>query len=136
MCRPVGTYSTLNHAIITFCLCSELLGTAERWHWLLGFNGFTALLQLSTLPFLPESPSFLLLERGDEQACDNGVRKYSQLFLYSSFWCDVLCSSIPAAFLFSLSFKDVMGQQKPQQGDRGDAEGEGCPRERPQRLTD
>nr|XP_043902175.1 solute carrier family 2, facilitated glucose transporter member 11-like [Solea senegalensis] len=54
---------------------SELLGTAERWPWLLGFNGFTALLQLATLPFLPESPSFLLLNRGDRQACENALRK-------------------------------------------------------------
>lgn len=53
--------------------CSEFLGTEERWHWLLGFNGFTALLQLSTLPFLPESPRFLLLDRGDRQACEKGV---------------------------------------------------------------
>ncbi|XP_044031127.1 solute carrier family 2 member 11, like [Siniperca chuatsi] len=49
---------------------SELLGTQERWSWLLGFNGFTALLQLSTLPFLPESPCFLLLDKGDRQACE------------------------------------------------------------------
>uniref|UniRef100_A0A3Q1IXL2 Solute carrier family 2, facilitated glucose transporter member 5 n=1 Tax=Anabas testudineus TaxID=64144 RepID=A0A3Q1IXL2_ANATE len=54
---------------------SELLGTEDSWPWLLGFNGFTALLQLSTLPFLPESPNFLLLERGDEQACDDALKK-------------------------------------------------------------
>lgn len=54
------------------CPCSELLATQERWPWLLGFNGFAALLQLSTLPFLPESPRFLLLDRGDQQACERG----------------------------------------------------------------
>uniref|UniRef100_A0A3Q3XH09 Major facilitator superfamily (MFS) profile domain-containing protein n=1 Tax=Mola mola TaxID=94237 RepID=A0A3Q3XH09_MOLML len=54
---------------------SQLLGTQERWPWLLGFNGFTALLQLSTLPFLPESPRFLLLERGDRQACEKALRR-------------------------------------------------------------
>nr|XP_046231532.1 solute carrier family 2 member 11, like isoform X2 [Scatophagus argus] len=53
----------------------ELLGTQERWPWLLGFNAFTALLQLSTLPFLPESPRFLLLDRGDRQACEKAFRK-------------------------------------------------------------
>uniref|UniRef100_A0A3B3B5G5 Solute carrier family 2 member 11, like n=1 Tax=Oryzias melastigma TaxID=30732 RepID=A0A3B3B5G5_ORYME len=46
----------------------ELLGTEKDWPWLLGFNGFAALFQLFTLPFLPESPRFLLLERGDSQA--------------------------------------------------------------------
>uniref|UniRef100_A0A4W6C0V5 Solute carrier family 2, facilitated glucose transporter member 5 n=1 Tax=Lates calcarifer TaxID=8187 RepID=A0A4W6C0V5_LATCA len=53
---------------------SELLGTEDRWPWLLGFNGFTALLQLASLPFLPESPSFLLLDRGDRQACDKALK--------------------------------------------------------------
>ncbi|XP_068191383.1 solute carrier family 2 member 11, like [Antennarius striatus] len=53
----------------------ELLGTLERWPWLLGFNGFTALVQLLTLPFLPESPKFLLLERGDRQACEKALNK-------------------------------------------------------------
>ncbi|XP_041815756.1 solute carrier family 2 member 11, like [Chelmon rostratus] len=53
---------------------SELLGTQERWPWLLGFNGFTSLLQLSTLPFLPESPRFLLLDRGDRRACEEALR--------------------------------------------------------------
>ncbi|XP_075901041.1 solute carrier family 2 member 11, like isoform X1 [Nelusetta ayraudi] len=54
---------------------SELLGSRQRWPWLLGFNGLTALLQLCTLPFLPESPRFLLLERGDQQACERALRR-------------------------------------------------------------
>uniref|UniRef100_A0A3B4XYA2 Solute carrier family 2, facilitated glucose transporter member 5 n=1 Tax=Seriola lalandi dorsalis TaxID=1841481 RepID=A0A3B4XYA2_SERLL len=54
---------------------SELLGTEQRWPWLLGFNGFTALLQLTTLPFLPESPRFLLLDRGDRLACDKALKR-------------------------------------------------------------
>ncbi|KAM9338423.1 solute carrier family 2 member 11, like [Symphorus nematophorus] len=53
----------------------ELLGTEKMWPWLLGFNGFTAILQLSTLPFLPESPKFLLLDRGDRQACEKALRR-------------------------------------------------------------
>ncbi|XP_008422305.1 solute carrier family 2 member 11, like [Poecilia reticulata] len=53
----------------------ELLGTEKSWPWLLGFNGFTALFQLCTLPLLPESPRFLLLERGDLQASENAFRK-------------------------------------------------------------
>lgn len=54
------------------CPCSELLGTEDRWPWLLGFSGATALLQLITLPFLPESPKYLLLDRGDRQGCEKG----------------------------------------------------------------
>uniref|UniRef100_UPI003AABC592 solute carrier family 2 member 11, like n=1 Tax=Centroberyx gerrardi TaxID=166262 RepID=UPI003AABC592 len=54
---------------------SELLGTEDRWHWLLGFNGFTALLQLLTLPLLPESPRYLLLDKGDRQGCEKAIRR-------------------------------------------------------------
>lgn len=39
---------------------------------MLGFSGATALLQLITLPFLPESPKYLLLDRGDRQGCEKG----------------------------------------------------------------
>ncbi|XP_035989804.1 solute carrier family 2 member 11, like isoform X1 [Fundulus heteroclitus] len=53
----------------------ELLGTENNWPWLLGFNGFAALFQLCTLPLLPESPRFLLLERGNFQASENAFRK-------------------------------------------------------------
>ncbi|XP_054613631.1 solute carrier family 2 member 11, like [Dunckerocampus dactyliophorus] len=53
----------------------EILGTKERWPWLLGFNAITALFQLLTLPFLPESPKFLLLDRGDQQACEKALAR-------------------------------------------------------------
>ncbi|XP_069015808.1 solute carrier family 2 member 11, like [Embiotoca jacksoni] len=54
---------------------SEFLGTEKNWPWLLGFSGFTALFQFLTLPFLPESPSFLLLDRGDRQACEKALKR-------------------------------------------------------------
>ncbi|KAM9307113.1 solute carrier family 2 member 11, like [Pholidichthys leucotaenia] len=54
---------------------SEFLGTEKAWPWLLGFSGFTALFQLCTLPFLPESPRFLLLDRGDRQACEKALKR-------------------------------------------------------------
>uniref|UniRef100_A0A3Q2XE13 Solute carrier family 2, facilitated glucose transporter member 5 n=1 Tax=Hippocampus comes TaxID=109280 RepID=A0A3Q2XE13_HIPCM len=54
---------------------SELLGTEDRWPWLLGFSGFTALFQLVSLPFLPESPKFLLLNQGDQQACEKALTR-------------------------------------------------------------
>uniref|UniRef100_A0A3B4ZUE8 Solute carrier family 2, facilitated glucose transporter member 5 n=1 Tax=Stegastes partitus TaxID=144197 RepID=A0A3B4ZUE8_9TELE len=62
---------------------SELLGTEKNWPWLLGFIMFTALFQLVTLPFLPESPHFLLFERGDRLTCEKlkrlwGNKDYSK----------------------------------------------------------
>lgn len=89
-----------------FCPCSELLGTEDRWPWLLGFNGFTALLQLFTLPFLPESPSFLLLDRGDRQACEKGASIHLLLqgilwtfkfVILCLLWCSVVWSLIKSA---------------------------------------
>ncbi|CAL8321438.1 unnamed protein product [Lota lota] len=53
----------------------ELLGTQDHWVWLLGFSGFVALLQLSTLPLLPESPRYLLLNKGDQQGCERAVKR-------------------------------------------------------------
>ncbi|XP_057177678.1 solute carrier family 2 member 11, like [Triplophysa rosa] len=54
---------------------SELLGTEERWIWLLAFSGVTGLLQLLTLPFFPESPRYLLLERADRHGCEMALRR-------------------------------------------------------------
>ncbi|XP_036385840.1 solute carrier family 2 member 11, like [Megalops cyprinoides] len=53
----------------------ELLGTEERWPWLLAFNGLTGLIQLLSLPFLPESPRYLLLDRGDRQGCERAINQ-------------------------------------------------------------
>ncbi|TKS84548.1 Solute carrier family 2, facilitated glucose transporter member 9 [Collichthys lucidus] len=69
----VATFISLGKFCGQLLGISELLGTQERWPWLLGFNGFTALLQLSTMPLLPESPRFLLLDRGDRQACEKAL---------------------------------------------------------------
>ncbi|KAG5272442.1 hypothetical protein AALO_G00165600 [Alosa alosa] len=54
---------------------SELLGTKNGWPWLLGFGGVTGLLQLLTLPLLPESPRYLLLMREDRQACEKAMER-------------------------------------------------------------
>ncbi|XP_055064783.2 solute carrier family 2 member 11, like [Misgurnus anguillicaudatus] len=54
---------------------SELLGTEERWIWLLAVSGAAGLLQLLTLPFLPESPRYLLLERADKDGCEMALRR-------------------------------------------------------------
>ncbi|XP_076019743.1 solute carrier family 2, facilitated glucose transporter member 9-like [Genypterus blacodes] len=75
----VGVTATTFISIGKFCGqllgISELLGTDERWQWLLGFNGFPALLQLLTLPLLPESPHYLLLHKGDRQGCEKALRR-------------------------------------------------------------
>ncbi|XP_063172004.1 solute carrier family 2, facilitated glucose transporter member 11-like isoform X2 [Candoia aspera] len=47
----------------------EFLGTDSSWPLLLAFPGMAAFLQLVLLPFFPESPSYLLIQEGDEEGC-------------------------------------------------------------------
>ncbi|XP_048820373.1 solute carrier family 2, facilitated glucose transporter member 11-like isoform X2 [Lagopus muta] len=53
----------------------EILGSEALWPWLLAFGGLSALLQLVTLPFFPESPSYLLIQKGNEEAFRKAIRK-------------------------------------------------------------
>ncbi|KAK2820960.1 hypothetical protein Q5P01_023919 [Channa striata] len=48
---------------------TELLGTEPLWPYLLASNALPGLIQLLTLPWLPESPRYLLIDRGDRDAC-------------------------------------------------------------------
>ncbi|XP_075131873.1 solute carrier family 2, facilitated glucose transporter member 11-like [Leptodactylus fuscus] len=47
----------------------ELLGTEELWPYLLASSAIPALIQLVTLPFFPESPRYLLIDKGDKAGC-------------------------------------------------------------------
>lgn len=42
----------------------EILGTEDFWPFLLGLTGLFSVIQLLTLPFCPESPRFLLINKG------------------------------------------------------------------------
>uniref|UniRef100_A0A669PIT2 Major facilitator superfamily (MFS) profile domain-containing protein n=1 Tax=Phasianus colchicus TaxID=9054 RepID=A0A669PIT2_PHACC len=50
----------------------EILGSEALWPWLLASSGLSALLQLVTLPFFPDSPSYLLIQKGNEEAFRKG----------------------------------------------------------------
>ncbi|XP_053862589.1 solute carrier family 2, facilitated glucose transporter member 11-like isoform X1 [Malaclemys terrapin pileata] len=53
----------------------ELLGGEESWPLLLASNVVPALIQLITLPWLPESPRYLLIDRGDKESCICALQK-------------------------------------------------------------
>ncbi|NWZ37240.1 GTR5 protein, partial [Brachypodius atriceps] len=53
----------------------ELLGTEDMWHVLLSFSGLVALIQLLFLPFFPESPPYLLLQKDDKAACLKAMKQ-------------------------------------------------------------
>lgn len=48
---------------------TELLGAEPFWPYLLASNALPGLIQLLTLPWFPESPRYLLIDRGDREAC-------------------------------------------------------------------
>ncbi|KAL0965577.1 hypothetical protein UPYG_G00283150 [Umbra pygmaea] len=71
----VATFVSIGKLFGQLLGISELLGTEKLWPWLLGSCGVAALLQLATLPLLPESPRYLLLDQGDRQGCEKAIRK-------------------------------------------------------------
>ncbi|XP_056232880.1 solute carrier family 2, facilitated glucose transporter member 11b [Seriola aureovittata] len=53
----------------------ELLGRDEYWPILLSTTCVPAILQLLILPWFPESPRYLLIDRGDEEGCKKALRQ-------------------------------------------------------------
>ncbi|KAM9106996.1 solute carrier family 2, facilitated glucose transporter member 5 isoform 1-T2 [Megaptera novaeangliae] len=53
----------------------SLLANEEGWPILLGVTGVPAALQLLLLPFFPESPRYLLIQKKDEAAAKNALRR-------------------------------------------------------------
>ncbi|XP_049430550.1 solute carrier family 2, facilitated glucose transporter member 9 [Epinephelus fuscoguttatus] len=54
----------------------ELLGQETRWNYLFTFLAVPAMLQLCVLPFLPESPRYLLIERRDEAGAERAFQRF------------------------------------------------------------
>uniref|UniRef100_A0A8C0SJH1 Solute carrier family 2, facilitated glucose transporter member 5 n=1 Tax=Canis lupus familiaris TaxID=9615 RepID=A0A8C0SJH1_CANLF len=53
----------------------NLLANKEGWPILLGLTGIPAALQLLFLPFFPESPRYLLIQKKDEEAARNALKR-------------------------------------------------------------
>ncbi|KAL7840021.1 hypothetical protein SRHO_G00266790 [Serrasalmus rhombeus] len=54
---------------------TELLGKEDYWPLLLSTTCIPALLQLLILPWFPESPRYLLIDRGDDNACNLALKQ-------------------------------------------------------------
>ncbi|NWU33882.1 GTR5 protein, partial [Hylia prasina] len=54
---------------------NSILGNAKGWPVLLGLTGIPSLLQLLTLPFFPESPRYLLLQKGNEEQARKALQR-------------------------------------------------------------
>ena len=55
---------------------TELLGSQPLWPYLLASNALPGLIQLLTLPWFPESPRYLLIDRGDREACLQALGRF------------------------------------------------------------
>ncbi|XP_029475155.1 solute carrier family 2, facilitated glucose transporter member 5-like isoform X5 [Rhinatrema bivittatum] len=53
----------------------ELLGSEALWPLVMAISGLPALLQLATLPFFPDAPRYLLIDKGDKEGCEQAMRK-------------------------------------------------------------
>ncbi|KFW85706.1 Solute carrier family 2, facilitated glucose transporter member 5, partial [Manacus vitellinus] len=53
----------------------ELLGSQSLWPMLMASCGFPALFQLVMLPFFPESPPYLLMQKEDQEGCKKAIRQ-------------------------------------------------------------
>lgn len=54
---------------------TEVLGSEPLWPYLLASNALPGVLQLVTLPWFPESPRYLLIDRGDREACARALKR-------------------------------------------------------------
>ncbi|XP_014374128.2 solute carrier family 2, facilitated glucose transporter member 11-like [Alligator sinensis] len=62
----------------------ELLGGARYWPLLLSSSCFPAFAQLLFLPWFPESPRYLLIDRGDEIKCTKALKRFHGLLHYQT----------------------------------------------------
>ena len=77
-----GGLGTVNQLAVTVGLLTSqvlgvdyLLGTDVGWPYLLGIAVFPSILQLILLPVCPESPRYLLISKGQEQAARDALRR-------------------------------------------------------------
>lgn len=57
---------------VWFVFFSEILGRKELWNIVLCVPAFFSVVQVIVLPFLPEAPRYLFIEKGDKEACKKG----------------------------------------------------------------
>ncbi|XP_067095619.1 solute carrier family 2, facilitated glucose transporter member 5-like [Osmerus mordax] len=53
----------------------NILGNSTGWPLMLGLTGIPALVELLLLPFFPESPRYLLIQRGDERTAKRELQR-------------------------------------------------------------
>ncbi|XP_055021397.1 solute carrier family 2, facilitated glucose transporter member 11b [Boleophthalmus pectinirostris] len=62
----------------------EVLGREEHWPILLSTTCIPAIVQLIILPFFPESPRYLLIDKGDTEGCKNALKQLHGAEVYET----------------------------------------------------
>ncbi|XP_029006716.1 solute carrier family 2 member 9, like 1 [Betta splendens] len=70
----VATFLSLGKLSGQFFGLTELFGREERWHIGLCVPAFFSALQVVVLPFLPDAPRYLYIEKGDDEACRKALQ--------------------------------------------------------------
>lgn len=61
-----------------FSFFSNTLPLYPGWPLMLGLTAIPALIELLLLPFFPESPRYMLIQRGDEKTARKGKKRHTQ----------------------------------------------------------
>ncbi|XP_076012900.1 solute carrier family 2 member 9, like 1 [Genypterus blacodes] len=70
----LATFTSFGKLLGRFFGLSEILGREELWNILLIVPTCFSVLQLLGLPFFPEAPRYLLIEKGDQEACKKALQ--------------------------------------------------------------
>ncbi|TKS70942.1 Solute carrier family 2, facilitated glucose transporter member 5 [Collichthys lucidus] len=68
------TFGSLGKLSGQFFGLSEILGREELWNIVLCVPAFFSVVQVIVLPFLPEAPRYLFIEKGDDMACKKALQ--------------------------------------------------------------
>ncbi|XP_072839473.2 solute carrier family 2, facilitated glucose transporter member 11 isoform X2 [Pogona vitticeps] len=71
----VAVFLTLGKVCGQVIGLGEILGSEPFWPFLLAFGGLMALIQLAVLPCFPDSPSYLLIQKGNEEAFLKAIKQ-------------------------------------------------------------
>ncbi|XP_029906659.1 solute carrier family 2 member 9, like 1 isoform X1 [Myripristis murdjan] len=69
-----ATFTSIGKLSGQFFGLSEILGREEHWNILLSVPACLSVVQLLVLPFFPEAPRYLLIEKGDAEACRKALQ--------------------------------------------------------------
>ncbi|XP_074474634.1 solute carrier family 2, facilitated glucose transporter member 9-like [Sebastes fasciatus] len=72
--QSIATFGSLGKLFGQFFGLSEILGREELWNIVLCVPAFFSVVQLIVLPFLPEAPRYIFIEKGDEKACKKALQ--------------------------------------------------------------